>query len=411
MGTKLLGYLLLGVAVIIVASVLFLNSNRSNETLVFSPIQMLNATWLQYKANILEADTWRTVDKDRGGITTSEGESYTMLRAVWLGDKATFDSSWKWTADNLQHKTNDKLFAWLFGKHPDGTYGVLTSQGGNTTASDADTDIALSLVFAYARWQDQSYLTAAQNIISDIWNNEVIVIQGTPYLAADNLEKTSASGKAVINPSYFHPAAYRIFSRIDPSHPWLTLANSSYTLLNKSMAAPLDKKTSANIPPDWININKTTGEISPPQNATSNFGYDAMRVPWRIALDYEWFKSPESLDTLKQMSFLQKTYESDQKLKSTYAHSGDVIDQNESPAMYGATIGYFLETNKKLADQIYTTKLEYIYDPGVNGWKQKLSYYDDNWTWFGIALYNRLLPNLAASVPSQGFTASSTNSH
>ena len=39
-----------------------------------------------------------------------------MLRAVWMGDKQTFDQSWTWTKDNLQHKTTDHLFSWLFGK-------------------------------------------------------------------------------------------------------------------------------------------------------------------------------------------------------------------------------------------------------------------------------------------------------
>ena len=190
MGTKLLGYMLLLAAVLVLLAVWYKNSSLSQIPLVFSPTQILNSTWLNYKTEYLEAGTSRTLDKQRNNITTSEGESYTMLRSVWLGDKTTFDNSWTWTKDNLQHKTGDKLFAWLFGQEPNSTnYGILTAQGGNTTASDADTDIALSLVFAYARWQDPTYLGDARAIISDIWADDVVTVDGVPYMSADNLRK------------------------------------------------------------------------------------------------------------------------------------------------------------------------------------------------------------------------------
>jgi hypothetical protein len=41
----------------------------------------------------------------------------------------------------------------------------------------------------------------------------------------------------------------------------------------------------------------------------------------------------------------------------------------------------------------------YLFNPDTNTWKEELSYYDNNWAWFGIALYNNLLPNLTANVP------------
>jgi hypothetical protein len=97
--------------------------------LTFSPLEILGGTWYTYKLEGLEPGTGRTIDRSRGNITTSEGESYTMLRAVWMDDKPTFDTSWQWTKDNL-HRPHDQLFAWLFGERPDGTYGVLTARAG-----------------------------------------------------------------------------------------------------------------------------------------------------------------------------------------------------------------------------------------------------------------------------------------
>ena len=383
--------------------VIYTNSGKSNVPLVFTPEQILNSTWLNYKTEYLEPSTSRTLDKQRNNITTSEGESYTMLRAVWLGDKTTFDSSWTWTKDNLQHKTGDKLFAWLFGQQSGSTYGILTAQGGNTTASDADTDIALSLVFAYSRWQDPQYLGDARSVITDIWNNDVVVVNGTPYMSADNLEKSSTNPNVAINVSYFNPAAYRIFAQVDPAHPWQQLVDSSYALLGRTISSPLDKSKSAGLPPDWIEMNRTSGALGAPTGSTTNttnFGFDALRVPWRIALDAAWFKDPRANATLQSLSFLGTEWKANGSVAGTYGHDGSVEVSAESPSMYGGTIGYFMKEDPADAASVYQNKLESLYDPGKNGWKDTLSYYDDNWAWFGIALYNDLLPNLTAGLPA-----------
>src|SRR6185437_16235020 len=134
MAKRLFGYVLLIAALVVGLAVFYLNSQKSQVPLIYVPSQVLNATWLQYKDEYVQSGTYRTVDTSRGDITTSEGQSYTMLRAVWLGDKTTFDGAWTWTQDDIFHE-NDHLFAWLWGKEPDGSYGVLTAQGGETTAS------------------------------------------------------------------------------------------------------------------------------------------------------------------------------------------------------------------------------------------------------------------------------------
>ena len=134
---KLVGYLAVGIALVLVGVVAYRTTLPAPGALTFSPTELLAATWQSYKALYVDA-TYRTIDKQRG-VTTSEGQSYTMLRAVWMGDKATFDGSWKWTRENLARET-DNLFAWLWGAKSDGTNGVLSPN----SASDADSDIALA---------------------------------------------------------------------------------------------------------------------------------------------------------------------------------------------------------------------------------------------------------------------------
>ena len=124
----------------------FKSSDRAEQNLVFADRTLLTGLWDNYKKIYWESGSGRTLDKQQNDITTSEGQSYTMMRAVWQSDRATFDKSWEWTQEQLQRE--DNLFAWKWGLKPDGTYGILTDQGGQNTASDADSDIAVALLMA-----------------------------------------------------------------------------------------------------------------------------------------------------------------------------------------------------------------------------------------------------------------------
>ena len=156
-------------------------------------------------------------------------------------------------------------------------------------------------------------------------------------------------------------------------------------------------------------MDRTTGALSAPAETstnTTNFGYDALRTPWRLALDAEWNKDPRAIATLQSFSYLTTQWKANGVLASTYAHDGSVVTAAESPSMYGGTIGYFMFADPTDAKEVYENKLQFLYNPGKNGWSDTLSYYDDNWAWFGIALYNNLLPNLTAGLPPGAFTQS-----
>ncbi|MEO5950477.1 MAG: glycosyl hydrolase family 8 [Candidatus Saccharimonadales bacterium] len=377
----------------------FRSSDNADKNLVFSDRTLLSGLWDNYKKVYWEKDTGRTLDKQQNNITTSEGQSYTMLRAVWQSDRDTFDKSWTWTKGHM-NRPNDALFAWKWGQKSDGTYGTLTDQGGQNTASDADSDIALSLIMAASRWQNQSYLNEAKAIVSDMWKNEVITVKGTPYLASNNLEKDS-SKDAIVNPSYFAPYAYRLFAKIDKDHDWSGLVTSSYDVINKSIDLKLDKGSSAKIVPDWIALNKDTGELAAVQDTstlTTNYGYDAMRTPFRLALDYQWNQEPRAKDTLSKLSFFKDQWEKNGKIYSTYAHDGSVIKSDEVAETYATVLGYFSVVEPTIASEIYDKKLKPLYDQNTNSWTNPMTYYGDNWAWFGIALHDNKLDNLSADL-------------
>ncbi len=233
-------------------------------------------------------------------------------------------------------------------------------------------------------------------MIKDIWREEVVLIGGHPYLASNNIEKDSET-RIIVNPSYFAPYAYREFARIDPEHNWKGLIDTSYEVLSRSLELPLGKKKSALLPPDWIELNRTSGAMSAPNAAgiSTNFGFDAMRVPWRIALDYRWNGEVRAKALLSKMSFLLLEWQQQKKISSIYSHDGKSVDAHESPSLYGAVLPYFLLADPGSAEKIYLSKLQILYDPDERKWKEKLSYYDDNWAWLGIAFYWNELPKLS----------------
>lgn len=383
-------------AIATLTAVAYKRSEQRTIPLVFSNNAMLLELWDSYKQQNIDQGTNRTVDRQSSNITTSEGESYTMLRAVWSDDQTTFDNSWAWTQQNLQRP--DNLFSWKYGPLANGHYGIQKSVGGQNTASDGDTDIALSLLMAYSRWNDPKYLTAAKLIIANIWSKEVISVNGKPVLSADDLERNDKTS-VVVNPSYFSPYSFKIFAKVDktPGHDWTALTNNSYALLSSLSQSNLDKKKSDGLPPDWVQLNRTTGAfLAPTNNATTNYSFDAIRVPWRLALDYQWFHDPRDKILLNQFSFLKTAWRTTEAVDANYAHDGTIVGKYQTPATYGASLGYFIVSDPSDAKTIYKQKLQTLYDPNAQGSIPNLGYYDANWAWFGIALAQGALPNLTA---------------
>lgn len=393
---RLLAVLLIVGAGGVIAYALLGNSKKVDQNIIFASHTLLAGTWENYKEEYWESSTGRTLDKQQDNITTSEGQSYTMLRAVWMSDKATFDTAWKWTKEQL--KREDSLFAWRWGKREDGTYGVLTNVNGQNAASDADTDIALALLMAASRWQQQSYLDEARTVIKSIYDNEVVSVGGVPYMTSNNLEKQS-SQPMVMNLSYLAPYAYREFAKVDKEHNWMALVDSSYDLIGKAVDTPLDNTRSAGLVPDWVLMNRETGELTAPNAPlTTNYGYDAMRTPWRIALDFKWNKEPRAKQTLEKMNFLRDEWKNKGAVYSVYKHDGSVVSRDEVAEGYGNVLALLEITDPEEATKLYDEKIKTLYDQNENKWVTPLSYYASNWVWFGIALHEDQLPNLAREL-------------
>ncbi|HVW23323.1 MAG TPA: glycosyl hydrolase family 8 [Candidatus Saccharimonadales bacterium] len=373
---RLLG--LFGIIIVMLVAGFLIRANR--PTAPVSKQTLLNALWQTYNN-----DDWRagrTIDP-HGNVTTSEGQGYTMLRAVWSNDPKIFAETWRWTAQHLQRP--DKLFKWRFSQE----------SGSNNTASDADTDIALALVMAGSRWHNAAYLAQAKLIIPAIWQQEVVTINGQPYMTADQLEKDAS--EPILNPSYWAPYAYRIFGQLDAGDDWRELADQSYNELRDASQQQLDTDSSANLPPDWLKIDAQTGRLSADNSNghDTNFGYDAFRAVWRVALDYQWNHDTAAKNMLASFSKLAEFWNHNHRLNAIYSHDGQVVVQYESPAMYGGALGYFTVIHPDLAEAIVTHKMQLLYNDHTHSFDQTVGYYENNWLWFGLALYSDRLPKFA----------------
>jgi endo-1,4-beta-D-glucanase Y len=231
-------------------------------------IQDAYSDWLsnQYVENGNEA----RVAFDDANYTVSEGIGYGMLIFVYM--------------DNSQNNTQSKFDKlWAYYKNRRNGNGLMNwkIQGFNTGcdgtncngATDADLDVTLALLMAHKQWGNQTYLTDAKSLIDAIRKNE---------LDGSNLYKPGDAWNDYKNPSYFSAATTELFKQVDASNAstWNSAITANYGLLKKNTAM-----SSAGLPSDWCSSDGSpiSGKSVP------YFFYDAVRVPWRLAIDYAWF--------------------------------------------------------------------------------------------------------------------------
>lgn len=320
------------------------------------------------------------------GSVTSEAQAYALLRALWSSDEAAFRRSWRWARDHLQRR--DGLLAWLW---RDGR--VVDSH----TAADADVDMAFALLLASRRWGDPSLAQEGTRMVQAIWQREVVVINGAPYLVAGDW--AAEGGVVALNPSYFAPYAFRIFHDVDPGHDWFSLLDSSYRTLFAVEASPLDSGRSAGLPPDWVGLDRATGQFVPLKLArteTTRYGYDAARTYWRLALDLRWFADDRARTLLHQASFLRDEMARKGHVSAVYAHNGSVVQ--ESPSMVGTVgaLSALLTLDAGMASALYSQQVvgAATYDSDWPFWGAADDLYSQEWAWLGIALYTDRVQNL-----------------
>lgn len=330
----------------------------------------LNKSYEYYKKTFISPDG-RVMDPARGDITVSEGQSYILQRAVAVNDPKTFNLTYNWTKKHLQRR--DKIFSWIWGKDKNGNYKVLDTN----SAADADVNIAFALILAHERWGDKKYLKEAQPIIHSIWKNETknigehrVLMPGFIQTRVDKIE---------INPSYFHPYAFKFFKKYDKWHDWNKVTDSSHYYIVESSS-----KTKTGLPPNWFMIEH--GKIVLENNERSDFSYDAIRVFKKYYWDYIRTGDKRDLDILVKSKFFIKNWKKSKKFYTNYKADGTLRDFNEFIGGIALLIPPVSLYDQKTAAEIFKDKIDpYLFSK--NNWTTRQDYYGKNLLWYGCHFY------------------------
>lgn len=340
-------------------------SERSSDRHI-RELDELSALWSLYKQTFIV--NGRVVSWDEQGVTTSEGQGYAMLRAVWSGDRPMFDRVWVWTKEHLQVR-NDKLFAWKWkGK-------VLSMNA----ATDADTDIALALILAARRFDQPAYEREALAILTSIWDLELLHTDSHSYVTAGNW--ALYEDHPVIHVAYLAPYAYEVFAAVDGEHPWARVIDDAYATLHW-----LYDQERVALPPDIIYWNRTTRQLSlrhPTNGRVSEFSYDAFPIFWRVALDAQWFNRAEGPLRTMMLDFFQREWRTHGRLVDHYALDGTPRSVVEGLPLYATVSALASREQPDFALALTQRKLTGLQRTALAG--NATPYYLHNWLWFNQA--------------------------
>lgn len=217
----------------------------------------ISEAYLRWKRDYLRNDG-SVFDPDQAeGAIVSEAIGYGMLITAAMGDKPAFDSIWGWA--KARTNNGSQLLGW--------------KNGGDGSATDADTDMAYALLMAEVQWPGGGYAAAGNTLAGLARTGDV---NSSGVLGAGNMYLNR------LNPSYFSPGFYRAYSG-----DWSGV-------ISATMAAMQTCQTAfGGLLPDWCSLSGqpdggASAQVQAPEVCTAGqacAAFDAARVPWRLGFD------------------------------------------------------------------------------------------------------------------------------
>lgn len=335
---------------------------------------LLAETWASYRTRYI-LPSGRVVDPAGGDRSTSEGQAYALVRALVVGDPATFEQVRLWTVDNLQHGDPTRLPAWHWGLLPNGQWGILDEM----PAADADEWMGWALFQAARVWDRPDYRAHALGLVGHIWESETMLIAGQRVLLPGPWAMTTTPVR--LNPSYWLPFTWRVFAEEDTAHDWKSLIDPGYSLFEAC-------KSPYGLPQDWCHVDAVTGKVSVPatsQKTDANFGFEAFRVAWTLAAEAQWYQEPRASALLADFRRLSGRWASQGTLPAVIGPHGTAQADYAYQGMYGAMLPAWSVDRPARSTALWRRALSPTRTD--TGWGDPKDYYGQNWIWLGFALW------------------------
>jgi endo-1,4-beta-D-glucanase Y len=335
------------------------------------PVQARPWPFFDRYARTFLQDDGRVIDRDAGGRTTSEGEAYALFFSLVEENSARFGTILKWTEENLaKGDLFHHLPAWLWGRRPDGTWGVLDAH----SASDADCWLAYDLLEAGRLWHRPDLRLKGMVLLKRIAPEETASFSGNrSVLLPGPSGFIMPDGSFRLNPSYTPSPLLRRFSSVDPDGPWRRIRETGDRLF--PLIAP------RGFVPDWFLL-RPDGSVSwdPVKGPVGSF--DAIRV-------YLWEGLQSSAGMCRKhgtgfrgtggiVRYLE-THRVPPAIVNTFLGTGA---GEGSPGFSAALLPYLQARGERRAYRIQQSRVEAAFRNGLLGSAHR--YYDQNLALFGL---------------------------
>ena len=291
-------------------------------------------TWYQqWRRAYLGGKTQKYVKTNDGQGATqvlSEGQGYGMLATVLAAKRGvksqtTFNQLYRYYRAH-RIATDNPLMSWRQTRRG----GQLTSVGSErNSATDGDLDIAYALILADRQWGSRrvNYRQAAQRLLAAIARHELNPTTKLPFMGN---WATTAYDRSKLRTSDLMTGYFKTFAKFTHQHVWTQAAQRSQRLVSR-----LSARHPTGLFPDFIRVSGTQlaltnvhpGEI---ESATDNqVGYNACRVPWRLAQTYRMTHDATTKRALtKQLTFFKHR----SRITSGYTLGGHAVNNYTNPA-------------------------------------------------------------------------------
>ena len=133
------------------------------------------------------------------------------------------------------------------------------------------------------------------------------------------------------------------------------------------------------------------GLPTPAPGRDCDFGWEAVRLPWRLALDALWFQDKGAIAALNRgfLPFLKGEWQTRGRLAAVYSYAGRPLVDFESPVLYAGVLAAALAAgDRDLAAKLAQKILSFYHEKdGQAYFEAPDHYYANNWAWLGLALY------------------------